>query len=241
MEIFLWRSVSSLVGFFLSHRYYSICSNWVLFHAEVDFLYHYYSTNQFPATLFWRTVRKFLNRIMTPHPASYNVPKDRQFVSLPFFGHQSYIVRNKLLSLFRIHFPQIDVKIVLSNRVTIGSFFRVKERLPTSLCSNVVYKYSCASGDCKSSYIGSSGRTLRDRICEHKGISYRTGMTLTVPPFSAVREHSTSCAHPIDDESFKIIGGCRKGDDLRLLESIYIKHCKPTLNLTESAEPLFIT
>ena len=150
-------------------------------------------------------------------------------------------MRNKLLSLFRFHFPQIDIKIVLSNNRTIGSFFPVKERLPNLLCSNVIYHYKCEGEDCESSYVGSTERVLHERICEHKGVSFRTGSSLTSPQFSSIRDHSRSCAHPIDPDSFHIIGRCRDEDNIRLLESVYIKHLRPDLNNTESAMPLHIT
>ena len=225
----------------LLHRCYCICSNWSLFDIEVKFLHEFYTTNQFPSFVFWRTVRKFLRRILAPVSVTYDVPKDKQFISLPFFGHSSYTIRNKLLSLFRIYYPQIDVKIVLSNKLTIGSLFRVKELLPTSLCSNVIYHFKCQGEDCGSSYVGSTERILHDRICEHLGVSNRTGSTLGSPKFSSIRAHSIACKHPIDQQAFRIIGKCRKGDDLRLLESVFIKSLKPNLNNTESSAPLFIT
>ena len=134
----------------LLHRCYSITSNWTLFHEEVTHLHTYYANNSFPSTVFWRTVNKFVNRVINPPVVSYDVPKDKHFISLPFFGHQSYVMRNKLLSLFRFHFPQIDIKIILSNKRTIGSFFPVKERLSNSLCSNVIYRYKCEGEDCTS-------------------------------------------------------------------------------------------
>ena len=124
---------------------------------------------------------------------------------MPFYGYASYRIRNQLLSLFKTHFPQIDIKIVLPNKHTIGSCFPVKERLPESLCSNVVYHYKCAREDCMSSYVGSTERALQDRISEHMGVSFRTGINLTSPSFSSIREHSQSCSHPITSESFQII------------------------------------
>ena len=224
----------------LLHRCYSICSNWSLFNIEVQFLHKFYTTNRFPSTVFWRTVRKFRNRISNPPAKSYNVPKEKQFLSLPFFGHSSYVVRNKLCTLFRNHFPQMDIKIVLSNKQTIGSLFPVKEQLCKSLCSNVIYLYKCQSETCEASYVGSTIRTLHDRVSEHKGISNRTERPLSDPKASSIRDHSISCKHPIENDSFRIIGRCREGKDLRLLESIFIKHLQPSLNNAESAVPLCI-
>ena len=225
----------------LLHRCYSVTSNWSLFHEEVTNLHTYYANNSFPSSVFWRAVNKFVNRVINPPTVSYDVPKDKQFISLPFFGHQSYVMRNRLLSLFRYHFPQINIRIILSNKQTIGSFFPVKERLPNPMCSNVIYRFKCEGEDCSSSYVGSTERALHDRICEHLGVSFRTGIPLTSPTYSSIREHSRSCSHPINKESFEIIGKCKSEDNILLLESVFIKHLRPDLNNTESAAPLHIT
>ena len=187
-------------------RYGIDCGTREKYHRRI--LHDFYAKNRFPSSVFWRTVRKFLNKMRTPTRLSYDVPKDKQYISLPFFGHPSYVVRNKLLSLFRIHFPQIDVKVILTNRLTIGSFFRVKEHLPEHLCSNVIYQYKCTSEGCMSSYVGSTLRTLHDRTCEHIGVSFRTGSRLADPKPSSIREHSRQCSHPMQQDSFKMVGKC---------------------------------
>ena len=94
-----------------------------------------------------------------------------------------------------------------------------------------------------SSYIGSTERALRDRICEHIGISNRTGVRLASldSKHSSVREHAKTSGHPVLEGSFRIIGRCSDDENLPLLESVYIKHLKPDLNSTESSAPLFIT
>ena len=224
----------------LLHRCFSICSNWSLFESEIKFLQNYYISNRFPLAVFRRTVRKFINKVRNPPAPSFNVPREKQFISLPFLGHPSYVIRNKLLSLFRRHFPQMDVKIVLSNKLTIGSLFPVKEVLPKMMCSSVIYHFKCESEGCASSYVGSTERALHDRVCEHKGISHRTGQSLTDPKYSSIAEHAKTCSNAIQDSSFSIIGKCREGNSLRLLESVFIKHLQPDLNNTDSAVPLHI-
>ena len=203
-------------------------------------LTNYYTSNRFPSAVFWRAVRKFVNRVTNPPAPSFNVRKEKQYISLPFLGHPSYVIRNKLLTLFRKHFPQFDIKIVLSNKITIGSLFPVKEQLPKFMCSNVIYRYKCESEGCESSYVGSTVRALHDRVCEHMAISNRTGQNLSSPKYSSIREHSKKCSHPVQNDSFQIIGRCREEKHLRLLESIFIKHLHPDLNNTESAVPLHI-
>ena len=188
--------------------------------------------------MFWQTVRKFLNRSFKPPLKSYDVPKDVKYVVLPFFGHQSYILRNKLSIMFRAYFPQINVRFILCNRSSIGSMFPVKESLPSRLCSNVIYQFSCE--DCSSSYIGSSIRTLHERVHEHLGKSFLTGSTLSDPKHSNIRKHSRENNHPMRPENFKIIGRARPLDNIRLLESVYIRYINPDLNDMETAMPLHI-
>ena len=104
----------------------------------------------------------------------------------------------------------------------------------------MIYEYKCESENCMSSYVGSTARVLNDRICEHKGISNRTGSFLSDPKYSIIRVHAQSCDHPILADNFHIVGRCREDVNLRLLESVLIKHLKPDLNNTEAATPLFI-
>ena len=132
------------------------------------------------------------------------------------------------------------MKVILTNRLTIGSSFRVKEHLPVHLCSNVIYQYKCASEGCTYSYVGSTERILHDRTCEHIGVSFCIGSRLTDPKPSSIREHSRLCLHSMQQDSFKIVGKCGKGDDLRLLESVFIQYLKPDLNNTETSAPLHI-
>ena len=51
----------------------------------------------------------------------------------------------------------------------------------------VVYKYGCPK--CGDQYVGSTVRSLATRTAEHAGISVRTGLPLSQPPQSQIREH----------------------------------------------------
>ena len=175
---------------------------------------------------------------MNPPQPSFNVPKDIKYVSLPFFGHQSYVMRNRLSKLFSQYFPQLNIRIILTSNSTIGSMFPVKERLPSLFCSNVIYKFTC--GDCQSSYVGSTIRCLRVRANEHLGLSFLTGFRLSSPKYSSIRAHSHKEKHRITTENFSIIGRAHAYDNIRLLESVYIKHLSSDLNDMDSAMPLHI-
>ena len=207
----------------------------MLFHEQVQHLFEYYNNNGYPASVYWRYVRKFLHRIHNPPAPSYDVPRDIHYVSLPFLGHHSYNLRNSLQSMFKLHFPQINVRIILSNKNTIGSMFPTKDRVPFNIRSNVIYMYKCDG--CTSSYIGSTTRRLGERVCEHMGISFLTGAR-TTNARSSILDHSRETGHPILKDSFKVVGGCRADNNILLLESVFIKYHRPDLNNMDSAYPL---
>ena len=94
----------------------------------------------------------------------------------------------------------------------------------------------CGSG----CYVGSTIRPLYMRISEHNGRSFRTGNLLKVPGHSAIRDHAIKCSKSVRTEDFKILGSEKNSVQLRMLESLFIKDLKPSLNDMNSAFPLVI-
>ena len=103
----------------------------------------------------------------------------------------------------------------------------MKDATPRVLKSNVVYRYSCAV--CNAGYFGKTSGHLHVRICEHKGVSCLTGKHFDRPSFSAIREHSMSCA-PIALDSFQILARGNTDIGLLIKESLLIADQRPILN-----------
>ena len=106
-------------------------------------------------------------------------------------------------------------------------------------CCRILSFTALSVGQCQSTYIGETQRHLISRICEHKGISPRTSMPFSNPPFSNIREHALSFDHPIKVDNFSVLARC-PSHDLRLLESIFIHKFSPNLNNQASSFPLQI-
>ena len=155
----------------LLHRAYNICSTWQGFHDEVEKLKEYFFMNCYPRDLVDKHIKRFISNKFIGNNVTTD-DKEIKYVTLPFQGYFSYQLRNTLSNLFKKHFLNVNFRFIFVNRCTIGSLFRVKDPIPTSLCSNIVYCFKCS--DCMSRYIGSTGRNLKIRISEHKGVSYRT-------------------------------------------------------------------
>ena len=127
-----------------------------------------------------------------------------------------------------MNYTTLDVRPIFVNNYTIGSIFKIRDNIPVSLCSSLVYSYTC--GDCNASYIGKTTRNLSIRISEHKGFSYRTGRVLNKPINSSIRNHSHEFDHPIKNENFQILDKSTSDGDLMILESLWIWKKRPVLN-----------
>ena len=145
----------------------------------------------------------------------------------------------KLISLLNKYFENIKFKIVLVNKQTIGGLFQYKDTLDKGMASAVVYKYCCPK--CGAHYVGSTCRRLDTRAAEHAGVSGRTGLPLSNPSPSHIREHSHSCGGPrVSLSQFDIIGRCSNIIDLRILESLHILKNKPKITASQTAYRLYI-
>ncbi|MEL7309738.1 MAG: hypothetical protein AAGK05_19090, partial [Pseudomonadota bacterium] len=204
----------------LLYRCYRVCSTYVKFHEEVNFLKSFFTNNGFPLNLYYNQVRKFLDKIYNPNLVSQTASKKRLYVSFPYYGYASEIIRTNVLSIVGKCYPHVDLKLIFTNKFSIGSLFKYKESLPPPLCSGVIYTYQCAL--CNECYTGSTSRQLQCRISEHMGRSVRTNQPLSNSPISAIYDHSFNSGHAISKENFKITDRNSNVSQLRILEALYI-------------------
>jgi len=218
-------------------RAYNLCSNWSFFHDEMMFLKNFFVTNGYPLHIFDKITNKFLcDKYSTKHTIP-SVKRDHRFVKLPYMGKLSFEIRKQLKSLLQNNYPQIKFTFVFSNTNTINNFLKHPKSCQSDLCSNVVYLFTCPS--CQARYVGSTSRWLRHRIAEHKGKSFRTGLPLSKPSFSAIREHSLQHSHPFSNTDFHILTSLSSRQDLIISESLFIQKMSPELNNTSTATTLF--
>ena len=221
----------------LLHRAYNICSTWAKFHEELGKLKRYFCMNNYPTGLLEKHIKSFIFSKFVPNNDEV-VDKETRYITLPFLGHFSYQLRNTMSNLLKKHIQEVNFKFIFVNRNTIGSLFRVKDTIPNSLCSNVVYCFECP--DCTSRYYGSTSRNLKIRFAEHKGVSYRTGARITRPSFSRIREHAQLYNHSINEQDFSIKFRAKNSLDLRIAETLLIMKEKPSINDNETSTKLLI-
>ena len=222
-SLYKLNSIRTLIS-----RAYNICSDFDLFHQDMNFLLKFFTENAYPTFLFSKILRLFMNENFEPKPVYTTVDKDVRYIKLPFVGHSSYDVRKKLQNILKHTFPQIRFQFVFVNSFTIGSLFKERSSLPVDLSSGSVYLFSCPQ--CGLRYVGSCSRWLRHRILEHRGLSIRTGFPLSKPSHSAIRDHSLAMDHPFTNQDFTILTLTCNRLDLVISESLFIGRMKPELN-----------
>jgi len=218
-------------------RAYNLCSNWSSFHNEMKFLNNFFVSNGYPLHLFDKITKTFLCNKFSIPPTVHTAKRDHRYVKLPFMGRLSFEVRKQLRTLLQNNYPQMKFTFVFNNSNTIANFLKQPTRCHSDLCSNVVYLFTCP--DCQVRYVGSTSRWLRHRILEHKGRSFRTGLPLSRPSFSAIREHSHNHSHPFSNTDFNILATHSSRQDLIISESLLIRKMKPELNNSTTATILF--
>ena len=227
----------NLIHTFLN-RAYSICSSRCSFFSEIENLRKFFSQNGFPLKTIEKQISLRLDLIKNPPKTVDSVSRKPIYATFPYVSKSSNkFISSELVNLCRKFYPQLDVKLIFKNRLSVGSFFKSKDRIPKLLQSNLVYSYTC--GQCNATYYGETSRHLKTRIAEHKGLSNRTGKPITNPSHSSIRDHSISTNHDINSECFKIVFRCDRSN-LKISESILINHDYPSLNNMETSTCLNI-
>ena len=167
---------------------------------------------------------------------NYDVPKPIVYFTTYFLGNISNVLAKDIKALLSDSYPQVHLRMLYKSYNTIGSSFSFKDKTPVDCMSNVVYKYTCEC--CKASYIGKTEVQFRCRICQHLGISPRTGAELKVPVASKIREHSLKCKTHINVDNFTILDSLPSKKGILILESLHQKIKKPSIGTHEQSTPL---
>ena len=115
----------------------------------------------FPQSYCWiveKVIRQYINKTQTPSNIPASPPSNStHFLKLPYVGPFSRVTQNRLHKLLKCCCNNLDVKLTFSS-FQICNMFGVKDPVPIELCSNVVYKFTCAS--CNSCNVDKTSRHL---------------------------------------------------------------------------------
>ena len=171
------QSYKKSLIFTLLSRCYSICSDYTLFHLEVEKLREILKKSIYTSGIIELPIRTFLNRLYVPKQVYVTAPKRKLLIILPFLGTVSSNLKRKLQTSIRNSLPQCNIKVILKSTKHISSLFHFKDVIPKELRSHLVYKFSCSSSN--ATYYGKTECHLNVRSGEHIGLCPLTGNTIS--------------------------------------------------------------
>ena len=221
----------------LLYRYFSICSNYALFHVEVLQFKKIFLRNGYPSNVIDLCIKKFLDKIFTKKPIKYHVPKKEFYIVLPYLGKLSGKIQKRLRSIFEQTIPWGKINITFKTHSRISHLFRFKDLIPKDLVSNIIYSYTCPN--CNVRYVGETERHSKIRWGEHLSISCFTHKPVKGIN-TAINEHINICKCKSNFSDFNIIGGETNKSIREIKESLFIKQLKPSLNIQIKSAKLFL-
>ena len=108
------------------------------------------------------------------------------------------------------------INVAFRNPDTRNKLVHPKDKSALEDRTGIIYKVSCA--ECDSSYIGETGRSLKDRLKEHK-----RAFRLNNPGLSAVADHAIDTGHKIEWDDVHIIDYETYFWPRKVKEAIWIK------------------
>ena len=137
---------------------------------------------------------------------------------------------SKALAIRRILTP-LDIHTAFRPMRTLRDILvHVKDPVPPEAKSGTVYRVSCSG--CPASYVGQTGRTVRDRVKEHR-YALRTGNGNV----SALAEHIINTGHLIDWDGVEVIDSHSDTFQCCVIEGWHIVRQHHPLNGDQSQLP----
>ena len=152
----------------LLDRAYKINNTLLGFNEDVKKLSYILKRNKFPDGLIQKVVKGYIDNInkSTALSAVSTSPVGLctlYYFNLPYLPWSNFTKR-KLQTLVKRYCKGLKTKLVFSS-FKIKNLIDVKDSVPKTLRSNVVYKFNCAG--CDSVYVGEISRHLSARVREH--------------------------------------------------------------------------
>ena len=117
-KLFKVNAVKTLI-----ERAFKICSSYLMFHAEMEYLRQYFINNKYPVTLVDYILRTFLDKRFMKKDEFCTVGKMITHIKLPYYGKHSFKLPKAILQVLRDNFSFMDFCLIFVNSFRIKSLF----------------------------------------------------------------------------------------------------------------------
>ena len=218
------------------HRTFKLCSNFELFHQEIENLQTIYGKSNYPID--FTDIKKYLDNFCAKW-VYLLAPKKQLTRVLPFFGKKSLQLRPRLVSSVNKTVRFCNLKVAFWSQRKLNTLFQFKDAVnkkTLKICSFLVFRYMCSN--CNVTYYGKTYSHYFTTAAEHMGVSNLTWKRLKNTKDSAVLDHLLQCNCSVDFHHFDILANGISKFNLLVMESLLIKYDDPVLNRTTKSFPL---
>ena len=218
----------------LLRRAYTICSNDSFVSQEISFLKTVFrNQNGFPSRVVNETIENVKRKVQeennsrtAPVVPEADIEGDTNdsdkevtpYICLQYKGKEGEIIVSKFRDALKGLLPRNVKPRITFRGKKIGSFFRLKDKVPVEHQTNLIYRFR---HDGVTKYIGQTNVRYGTRTNQH----------CHSDKLSSVYKYIQEGHHDISEENFDIIDkGYPKKWNRRLAEALYVKDFKPELN-----------
>ena len=195
----------------LIFRAWKICSNFSLFHQELQSVKSTLMANGYPSNFVDSIVRRFLDKQYSPSLPSYGPDRKVVYFCLPFTGEwATKKFSRQIRRLIAKVASHVELRLVFRAAQRLSCLSKLKASFDILCRSGVVYKVSCLN--CSAFYVGKTKRRLKQRLHEHSTQDY-----------SSLHKHSVDFGHGINYDNPEILTMDNSDFRLSIKEAIKIK------------------
>ena len=96
---------------------FSLCSDFIKFHYEIDKLKSILYKNSYPRDLVDKCIKEFLDKILASKPVVSTVPKKDLVIALPYLDKFSLQIRARIDPLMKNKLPYCNIRFVFQTKL----------------------------------------------------------------------------------------------------------------------------
>ena len=227
------RYKDSTIGAYI-RRALTHCSNWTLVHQEIERVSQLLANNGFKNRDIQRITKRVIDKY---HMKDEEDPSSSEDIKIYYravfsnaYREDERIMKQIINRNVKPTNPEDRINFIIYYKSKRTSQFLLRnspqQEKDVLQCSHVVYRFTCNRGNCAalpSSYIGMTTVKLADRLANHK---YNGA-----PKQHLQQEHNINITKDDLQSNTEVLISCSDPKRLPILEALYIKELKPSLNV----------
>ena len=214
----------------LLHIAWKIYTNYNQFDVEVNKIRDKFNKLCYPKFILDKYVKHFVEKkIIAATDETTNNKRDEIIIRLPYIGEITKRLVKQLNKTVQDRGINTTVRGVFKGEQKINNYFKLKDKTPRHLRSNIVYSVNCLNFEAE--YIGKTTQYIDARIYQHKIVKDgQHGLTK-----SHITEHAQRLRHKIDWQNYSVLVRASNDYYLKIKETLLIKERMPIMNNNETS------